>query len=168
MANATDERTGPLGPVRTIITAWALLGGTVLMAVVLMDTWSVIGNNIGTPFPAFFELTEVGIAIAAFAFLPYCQMTGANVTADIFTARMPPRGIAFLGAVASLLMLAFAAVLLFQMFSGMLLTRSDGQTTAILQFPHWIAYIPCLVSLALLMLASVITLLEAAARMRRR
>lgn len=159
-------RAGPLGSVRRVITAWALLGGAVLLAVVLMDTWSVIGNNVGRPFPAYFELTEVGVAIAAFAFLPYCQMTGANVTADIFTARLHPRGIAFLAAVASLLMLAFAAVLLVQMFSGMLLTRADGQTTAILQFPHWIAYLPCLVSLALLVLACVITLIDAIHDMR--
>ena len=57
-----------------------------MLLVVAMHTWSVIGNQFGMPFPGDFEMTEIGIANAAFAFLPYCQLTGANVTADIFTS----------------------------------------------------------------------------------
>src|SRR3546814_20911353 len=70
---------------RAAITAWALLGGLVLVAVVLINVLSVIGGVVWRPFPGDFEMTEIGIAVAAFAFLPYCHLTGANVNADIFT-----------------------------------------------------------------------------------
>ncbi|PKP84516.1 MAG: hypothetical protein CVT80_07695, partial [Alphaproteobacteria bacterium HGW-Alphaproteobacteria-2] len=62
---------------RRTITAWALLGGGVLLAVVAMNTTSVISAVFWKPLPGDFEMTEMGIAVAAFAFLPWCQMTGA-------------------------------------------------------------------------------------------
>lgn len=154
--------TGPNGLVSHIITGWALLGGLVLIAVVLMNTWSVIGNQFSAPFPGDFEMTEIGIAIAAFAFLPYCQLTGANVTADIFTSRASPRWIAVFALVASLAALGFSALLLWRMYAGMVDQKTYDYTTAILQFPHWIAYIPILISLALLALASLVTLRNSA------
>ncbi|HIF23752.1 MAG TPA: hypothetical protein EYQ27_18025, partial [Gemmatimonadetes bacterium] len=40
--------------------------------------------------------SKMGVAVAAFAFLPYCQSMGANVTADSFTAGMRPGLIALL------------------------------------------------------------------------
>ena len=61
--------------------------GTSLVAVVGVNLVSVIGAaTIGKAFPGDFEMTEMGVAIAAFSFLPYCQIAGLNVTADIFTA----------------------------------------------------------------------------------
>ena len=44
----------------------------------------------------------------------------------------------------------------------MLDQRKYGYTTTILQFPLWIAFIPNLISLALLAIASLMTLSEAA------
>ena len=45
------------------------------------------------------------------------------------------------------------------MWLGMLDQKAYGYTTAILQFPHWIAFIPILVSLLLLALAAAVTLI---------
>ncbi len=157
-----QRETGAYGLVSRIITGWALLGGTVLIAVVLMNTWSVIGNQFGASFPGDFEMTEIGIAISAFAFLPYCQLTGANVTADIFTSRASPRWIALFSLVASVVALGFSLLLFWRMYAGMVDQKTYGYTTAILQFPHWIAYIPILVSLALLAVASLATLRNSA------
>ena len=87
--------------VRKLATLWALFGGEVLLLVVGINMVSVIGTLFGMSFPGDFELTEMGVAVAAFAFLPFCQVTGANVTADIFTAGASPRWVArftFLGA----------------------------------------------------------------------
>jgi TRAP-type C4-dicarboxylate transport system permease small subunit len=157
-----EHETGPIGLVSRIITVWAVLGGIVLLAVVLMNTYSVIGNQFAMPFPGDFEMTEIGVAIAAFAFLPYCQLTGANVTADIFTARASPRWVALFSLVASVVALGFSVLLLWRMYAGMLDQREYGYETAILQFPNWLAWLPILISLALLAVASLITLRDSA------
>lgn len=131
-----------------------------LLAVILMNVISIVGALFGRPFPGDFEMTEVGVAVAAFSFLPFCQITGANVTADIFTSRASPRVIASTRLVASIVALLFALLLLWRMYLGMLDQRTYGYTTAILQFPIWQAFLPILVSLALLALASLTTMIE--------
>ena len=105
-------------------------------------------------------MTEIGVAIAAFAFLPYCQITGANVTADIFTARASPRMIAVFQTLASAVAFAFACLLLWRMSAGMLSQREYGYMTAILSLPIWWGFVPILISLALLVVAGAVTLFE--------
>ena len=144
----------------TLINYWALAGGCALIAVVLINVASVIGGAFGSPFPGDFEMTEVGVAVAAFAFLPYCQLTGANVTADIFTSNASPRTVNLLEAFGSFVALGFALLLLSRMYLGMLDQKAFGYTTAILQFPHWIAFIPILISLTLLVIAAIVTLMR--------
>lgn len=161
-ASGQEQRAGLSGLARTVITGWALLGGLTLAAVVLINVLSVIGGIFWEPFPGDFEMTEVGVAVAAFSFLPYCQLTGANVTADIFTSKASPRWIGFFSLLASLVALGFSLLLLWRMYFGLLDQKAYGYTTTILQFPQWIGFIPILLSLALLALAALITLGEAA------
>jgi TRAP-type C4-dicarboxylate transport system permease small subunit len=122
--------------------------------------WETLFPEAAITFQGDFELTQMGIAIAAFAFLPYCQISGANVSADIFTSRASPLWIAIFALVASVVALIFGILLLYAMYGGMLSQRQYNYTTAILQVPIWWAYLPCLLSLALLALASFITLIE--------
>ena len=154
--------TGPSGLVSRIITGWALLGGVLLLAVVLMNTYSIIGNQFNLPFPGDFEMTEIGIAIAAFSFLPYCQLTDANVTADIFTARASRRWIAIFTLAGAVVSLLFSLLPMWGLYAGMLDKKQYGEITAILAFPYWLAYAPCLISLALLALAALVTLRDSA------
>lgn len=159
---ASDPRAGLGRHARVVIRLWALLGGVVLLAVVLINVYSTAASALfGTPFPGDFEMTEVGVAVAVFAFLPYCQITGANVTADIFTAHASVRAVAILQVAASIVAFGFAVLLVWRMWAGMLDQKAYGYTTAILQFPHWIAFLPILASLVLLAVSSLITAGEA-------
>ncbi|MEX5729912.1 TRAP-type C4-dicarboxylate transport system permease small subunit [Rhodovulum iodosum] len=160
--SAAERRRGVAAVAAYMITAWAVLGGVLLLAVVAMNVLSVIGGVIWKPFPGDFEMTQVGVGIAAFAFLPYCQLTGKNVTADIFTMGAAPRWIARFRLAASAVALLFALLLLWRMWLGMGDQREYGYTTTILQFPIWTAFVPILVSLGLLALAAAMTLIEAA------
>ena len=54
-------------------------------------TSAILNLLFNKPFPGDFEIVKHGVAIAAFAFLPYCQLSHANVTVDIFTERMSER-----------------------------------------------------------------------------
>ena len=150
-----------IGLARKIIEWWALAGGLLLLAVVLMTTWSVFSSAaFGEPFPGDFELTEIGVAVAAFSFLPYCQVTNSNVSADIFTSRAGPRIVAALTALGSLIAIGFGGILLWRMYAGMIDYQVYLETTAILQIPLWYGFVPILVSLALLCVAALITLAE--------
>jgi len=164
---SATQRAGLSSLARNAIIGWAFFGGIILSLVVLINVISVIGGVVWTPFPGDFEMTEVGVAVAVFAFLPYCQMVGANVTADIFTAGASDRALGFFSLLASVVALGFSLLLLSRMYFGMLDQKAYNYTTAILQFPHWVAFIPILVSLALLAVASLITLSESVNTIRK-
>ena len=157
----TGRRSGLAAAVARAVTLWALLGGLLLLAVVGINFASVVGNIFGAPFPGDFELTEMGMAVAVFAFLPYCQLTDANVTADIFTARAPRPLLALLRAAGCLVAFAFAAILVWRMTLGMIDQGRYHYTTTILQVPIWWAFVPILISLALLVLAAALSFVEA-------
>ena len=146
--------------VARLVTLWALLGGLLLLLVVGINVASVVGAMIGQALPGDFELTEIGVAVAVFAFLPYCQLTDANVTADIFTARAPAPVLAALRAFASVVAFGFAAILAWRMYLGMLDQKNYDYTTAILQVPIWWGFVPILISLLLLIAAAAVTLTE--------
>lgn len=147
--------------VRKIIEYWALAGGLLLFAVVLVNATSLAGNiALNQPVPGDFEIVEVGVAVAVFAFLPYCQITGANVTADIFTVWAGPRLLAALQVLASVIALGFAILLLWRMSYGLADYREYREVTTIYQFPIWLAFIPILLSLFLLTLGCLVTLYE--------
>ena len=162
------RRTGPAGPVQRAIEWWAVMGGAVLLGIALLTAWSAAtGFVIGKPLPGDFELTEILVAVAVFSFLPYCQLTDANVTADLFTARAGPRTVAALGLLAALLALAIGVLLLWRTWAGMIDYRQFVETTAILKIPIWVAYVPAVASLALLVLACVVVLLKNARALMR-
>jgi len=163
----TASSSGVAGAASRLITVWAILGGFVLIATVAVNMISIIGSVFGKPFPGDFELTEMGVAVAAFAFLPYCQLIGANVSADIFTAGASRRVIAFFTLLGSLVALGFALLLIWRMYFGMLDQKEYDYTTTILQIPHWLAFVPILMSLALLALAAFLTLLRDASALTR-
>ena len=160
-------RAGPFGPARRIIELWALAGGLVLLAVVLMSSYSLFSDILfRKPLSGDFELVELGVAVAAFAFLPYCQLTGANVTADIFTQGAGPRTVALLALFSALIAFAFSLLLTWRMTLGLLDIREYGETTVIMGFPIWIAYLPIVASLVLLALASFVSVGDALADFR--
>lgn len=147
---------------RRVIEWWALLGGVVLLGIALMTTWSSVSSVLfKKPLPGDFELVEMLVAVSVFSFLPYCQLTGANVTADIFTSRAGPRAIALLGALSALIALAFSLLLAWRMSAGLQDYRQYVETTAILRIPIWYGYVPALVSLALLGLSAFISFRDA-------
>lgn len=152
----------PKGFLRRVIEGWALLGGLLLLAIALMTSYSAgAGWLLGKPLPGDVELVEMLTAISVFMMLPYCQLSGANVTADIFTARAGPRTVAALELLAALVALGFSLLLFWRMYEGLLDYRKYVETTTILKIPIWVAYPWALASLALLAIAALATLRKA-------
>lgn len=156
-----------IGLTRSAIRLWTLLGGLLLVVLVLVTAYSATMNLLfNAPFPGDFELVEMGVAIAVSTFLPYCQLTYANVTVDIFTAWAGPRLIAALSLLASLIAVLFAILLLWRMYYGMRDYMAYQEYTAVLGIPLWYAFPPFLISLALLAIAGLITMGESLASLR--
>jgi TRAP-type C4-dicarboxylate transport system permease small subunit len=151
----------PIQVLRTVIKWCALAGGAVLVLLVLITAFSATSNVfLGKPFTGEYELAKHFVAIAIFTFLPYCQLTGANVTVDIFTEGMSERAKSAMLAFSSLFALAFALLLLWRMSLGFRDYVRYPEMTPTLHLPLWTAFPPILVSLALLAAASLITLYE--------
>ena len=143
---------------RSLVTIWALVGGLILLLIVFLNVFSIIGNIFLKPLAGDFELTKIGVAVAIFCFLPYCQLYRQNVTAEIFTSWVNEKTRLLLNLIASILAFLFSILLVWRMFEGMLDQKAYNYTTTILQFPIWITYIPVLLSLFLLVGASLMTL----------
>lgn len=148
----------------TLARFMAVLGGTVLSALVLLTCISVAGRVLNTALhgataqtlmPGFaerllgwgvgpilgdFELVEAGMGFAIFAFLPLCQISGAHASVDIFTARLPPRAQRVLNAVIDWVFAAVLILIAWQLRLGMLDKMRYHETTYLLQFPVWWAY----------------------------
>jgi TRAP-type C4-dicarboxylate transport system permease small subunit len=166
--SAPQEAQGPQGLLRRLTEAWALLGGVLLLAIALMTSYSAgAGWLFGKPLPGDVELVEMLTAVSVFMFLPYCQISGANVTADLFTAGASPRTVARLELLGAVVALAFSVLLLWRMYDGLLSYRQYVETTTILKIPIWWAYPPALFSLVLLAAAAVDTVRGALRRARR-
>jgi TRAP-type C4-dicarboxylate transport system permease small subunit len=132
-------------------TAAALLGGGVLFALTLLTVISVVGRAVfSAPIPGDFELVELGMAVAIFAFLPYCQIVRGNVVVDLVTSKACPRTKALLDAVGNLLFTAIAALLTWRVALGGIEIRSYNETTMVLQVPVWWGYVPAVLFLAFL------------------
>jgi len=162
-------RRGPSwGLLRGIIRAWALTGGLIILALVLITAASALSNLLfNVPFSGEYELAKHFVGIAIFTFLPYCQLTGANVTVDIFTQGFGPRAKGAMALLSSLLAAALAVLLLRQMSLGFGDYIRYPEETAALHIRLWTAFPPILVSLALLLVASLLTAQEAWRGLRR-
>jgi len=142
-----------------LISVWALVGGLILLSVVSLNIGSIIGGIVLIHVPGDFELTQIGVAVAVFCFLPYCQLHKHNVTADIFTFWANNKMILLLRIGGAVIALLFSILLLWRMTDGMLDQKKYDYTTAILQIPVWTAFIPILISLCLLAMASIMTII---------
>ena len=143
---------------------FALAGGLVLCALVVLTCLSVLGRMLNSllhgdamqaaapdlaaassaagvgPINGDFELVEAGMAFSIFAFLPLCQLSGAHASVDIFTDRLPPRAGRALRAAIEIVFAAVLVLIAWQLGEGMLSKLRSGQTTFLLEYPVWWAY----------------------------
>lgn len=141
-----------------VVKWWALAGGILTLGLALMTAASAVSNIVtGRPFAADYELVKHIIAVAIFMFLPYCQITGSNVTVDIFTETMGEGKKMMMAAFSALFAIAFSLLLLVQMYGGLKSYMRYQEVTPVLKLPLWTAFPPILASLALLFLAACVT-----------
>lgn len=138
---------------------WALLGGAILLAIVLvtvanagafmLDRVARMFGGTVSGLPGYEDFVRLAISAAALMLLPYCQVQRGHVAVDLFAKMMPPavrRGLAVLSTLATA---ALAAFLAYWMALGLLETRADGALSRVIGWPEWPFYAPGVLSLLL-------------------
>ena len=130
----------------TIATTLAIAGGLVLLGIVILTCVSIVGRalvplDIGIgPIRGIYDMTEIAMAAAIFAFLPWAQLTDAHARVDLFQSAMPGvmnRGLDLLFNIA---MFTVALIGTYRLYLGMQDKLSYGETTLIAQIPVWQGY----------------------------
>lgn len=132
----------------------AILGGALMLAITVTTVISVAGRYlVGVPILGDYELTELGAGVAVFLFLPYTQITGGNIVAEFFTARLPRRGQEWLEAIHALVFAVVAAFLCWRMLLGGIDKLESHATTMLLGLPLWVGYMLACAAIAILFVA---------------
>ena len=139
-------------------TALALTGAALSLFIAGLVTVSV-GLRWATSngLPGDFEMVQMAVALAIFAFLPYTQLRRGNMLVDTFTNRLPPRAIAAFDAFWDLVYAAVASLLGWRLSVGATDAINSHTTTMVLGLPVGWAIMACAVMAGLLALASLIT-----------
>lgn len=145
----------------------ALGGGGVLLAVILITLGSIIsGTLFNAPLAGNFELVEIGVAVAVFAFLPYGQLHGGNIAVDLLIRRLPAQAQAWFAAAGDALLALLAALFAWRLAAGGLGLAAYGDISMVLRVPVWWGYVPAVASLGLLSLVSIYTAWRGVAAVR--
>lgn len=118
----------------------AIAGGLVFVALVVMQIVSIVGRKLfAWPVPGDVEVLQMCAAFAAASFFAWCHLVNGDVKVDFFTHNLPPRVVAGLDAVGSLLVGIFGLLIAWRSAAGAMSVHEVGETSAVLGWPVWIA-----------------------------
>lgn len=150
--------------------AMAMAGGLVLTVLVILTCISVIGRGLNTlghsdfliglsqgfadwliasgvsPVNGDFEIVEAGIAFAIFSFLPICQLFSAHATVDVFTSFLSDKVNMFIITFWEIVFTVVMLLITWRLFFGLEDKFGNGETSLLLQFPIWWAYLASFVA----------------------
>lgn len=118
----------------------AFLGGVALLGAMLLIVASVIGGVFKAPVLGDTEIVELLVAIAVFAFLPYCHLQGGNVIVDFFARPLPRAARDWLDAATNAAFAVVAGFLAWRLVAGGISSFVRDQRGMFLQLPEWPIY----------------------------
>ncbi|WP_144184998.1 TRAP transporter small permease [Elioraea rosea] len=137
MGGAEAPRTGLLAAAARGL---AIAGGLLLVAAMAVTVASVLRASFGRPILGDTEIVEMLVGVAIAWFMPWCQVRGAHVRLDVFTARAPRAVRTALDAAAGLLVALVVSVLAWRLVQGGLDAHDRARETMFLQIPFWWGY----------------------------
>lgn len=155
----------------TLAVTLALAGGAVLLVLIALTCISIVGRalipldlGLGS-IRGIYDMTEIGMAAAIFAFLPWAQFSEAHARVDLFQPAMPKSLNWLLDLAFNIAMFVVAAVGSWRLYLGMADKLSYGETTLIAQIPVWQGYAAGLVGAAGFVLVAAFCVLRSARRL---
>lgn len=135
---------------RRIALWFALAGGAAACGLALLTVVSIaMRATVSRPIPGDVELMQMGIALCISLYLPWCQLTRANIIVDFFTQTLAPRPQRALDGIGSVLLAVMCVLLAARTAAGALAVHEAGETTMIIGLPMWWAYVMLAPGLAL-------------------
>lgn len=139
----------------------AFCGGVVLVAIAVTTVISIIGRAlipIGlAPIRGDFELVEIGVAVAVFGFLPWCQLHRGHITVDVFLINAPRRVWNLTTLTGDIAITVVALIITWRMWLGLGDKLSTSETTFALGIPVWIGYAIAMIGAVFFCLVSLYT-----------
>lgn len=147
------------GLLETIVRLWALLGGCVLLAIVLVTSVNVGGfladriaalwGGTVSGLPGYEDFVALAVSVAALTFFPYCQLRRGHVFVELFTSAAPAAVRRWLDRFWLAATVGLALFLAYWMWFGMWERQADGAVSRVLGWPQWPFFLPGIVSLLL-------------------
>lgn len=159
MAGAGEEAAASM--FERAVRAIALLGGLLLIALSVTVVVSVTlrSDLVGAAgVPGDFELVQMATAIAAFCFLPWCQLRRGNIFVDTFTLKLPERWQRRIDAGWDIVYALVMALIAWRLAVGARAAFGTGETSMVLLVP---SYLPIGFCAALAMLVSISAVVSA-------
>lgn len=151
--------------------ALAIAGGMVLLVIVFLTCASIIGRvfvplDIGIgPIRGVYDMTEIGMAAAIFAFLPWAQYSDAHARVDLCAPVLPKTVNLILELTFHSAMSIAAYVIAWRLYLGMTAKYSYGETTLIAQIDIWKGFAAGLVGAIGFFIVSVFCVLRASRKL---
>lgn len=155
----------------TLAKALALAGGILLMGLTALTCLSIIGRvfvplDIGIgPVRGIYDMTEIAMAAAIFAFLPWAQLRETHARVDLFQWALPRKADQALDLAFNAAMAFAAAAGGWQLYLGLQDKLRYGETTLIAQIPVWQGYAAAVAGASSFSLVALFCVLRAARRL---
>jgi TRAP-type C4-dicarboxylate transport system permease small subunit len=144
-----------------VVQSVALLGGVLLITLSVTVVISVtLRSDLvgGAGVPGDFELVQMATALAAFCFLPWCQLRRGNIFVDTFTLKLPERWQRRIDAGWDIVYALVMALISWRLAVGARSAFGTGETSMVLLVP---SYLPIGFCAALALLVSVAAVVSA-------
>jgi TRAP-type C4-dicarboxylate transport system permease small subunit len=129
---------------------FALTGGFIMLMLAVITVASIIGRTtIGQSIEGDYEITEMGLAMAIFLFLPECYIRKGHVVVDLFTAHCKPSTLFKLDTLSDLIFTVVAFLFAYRMSLSGLEAKEYMEHSMLLALPTWWIYVVGVVTMAL-------------------
>lgn len=130
----------PLGrAIHLLAKATALAGGIVLLGLVAMIVVSVVGRALIwaglKPIYGDYEIVEMGVGFAIFAFMPWAHLTRSHAIVTLITDRFGEVVNRVILVITDVMMLVASAFLAWRLYHGMMDKFAYHETTLLLRWP---------------------------------
>ncbi|HEV7260967.1 MAG TPA: TRAP transporter small permease [Bosea sp. (in: a-proteobacteria)] len=160
--SSKEEEAAPSG-FDWAVRAVALLGGALLVAlsVVVVVSVTLRSDLVGSAgVPGDFELVQMATAIAAFCFLPWCQLRRGNIFVDTFTLKLPLRWQRRIDALWDIVYALVMVLISWRLAVGARAAYATGENSMVLQVPSYLPIALCSVLAALVAAAAAVSALR--------
>lgn len=149
----------------------ALAGGAILLIITVLNCISIAGRallplQIGIgPIRGIYDMTEIGMAAAVFACMPWAVLRDSHARVDLFATIIPEQIDRTLDLLFQIAMGAVALLITWRLFLGMQDKMAYGETTFIAQIPVWYGYAASMVGAVGFVLIAAFCILRSARRL---